>query len=270
VNRVVCVTGASQGVGFETALAFARAGDTVVATTRDPATAPAALSDHGVVVHRLDVTDQASVDALRDHVVAKHGRLDVLVNNAGRGFHGSLWQISVDDLADSLEVNLLGAARTTKAFLPLMRAAGSGRVIAISSVAGVMGQPFRDAYCAAKFGLEGLFESLHPVAAQFGVHVSLVEPGPIDSAHDARGVRAPIGDDAQLAEIAQHYETAAATARARPASETAEVVLACADDPAPLLRYQTCRLSTRMVGLKLADPDGSVITSMTGSWLRGA
>ncbi|GAB2483494.1 SDR family oxidoreductase [Jatrophihabitans fulvus] len=269
MNRVVCVTGASQGVGLATARAFAEAGDLVVATSRDAAAAAAAaaLTAPGITVHPLDVTSPASVDALHAFVAERFGRLDVLVNNAGRGYQGTLEELSMDDLASSFEVNVLGAARTTKAFLPMMRAAGTGHVIAISSIGGVVGQPFRDAYCAAKFALEGLFESLHPVAARFGVSVSLVEPGKIESQHDDRGLRRVATDDPELARIERSYEEAASTARPRPPEETARVVLACADDPRPRLRYQTCKLSARMVGLKLADTDGSVITTMTGSWL---
>jgi NAD(P)-dependent dehydrogenase (short-subunit alcohol dehydrogenase family) len=267
VNRIVCVTGASQGVGYETAVAFAAAGDTVIATSRDAATAHPVLAPHGIEVHGLDVTDQDSVDALRAFVEQRYGRMDVLVNNAGRGFQGTLEQLSMDDLGDSLAVNFLGAARVTKAFLPMMRTARSGHIIAISSIGGAIGQPFRDAYCAAKFALEGLYESLQPVAAQFGVRVCLVEPGKINSDHDARALHLTPVDDEELGRIEQRYETAASTARPRPPTETAQVVLACADDPQATLRHQTCKLSSRLVAMKLADADGSVITAMTGSWL---
>lgn len=164
-------------------------------------------------------------------------------------------------------MNFLGAARMTKAFLPMMRSAGSGRPIAISSIAGAVGQPFRDAYCAARFTLEGLYESLRPVAAMWNVHVSIVEPGPIHSAFDARSQVASTRDDAALAEIEARYLTALGTARPRPPTEAAEVVIRCADDPHPQLRYQTCKLSAHLVALKLADVTGDTIASMTTGWL---
>lgn len=267
--RVVCVTGASQGVGFETAKLFAQRGDVVIATSRDADRARAAFADLGldVVAHELDITDQQSVDRLTAFVANRHGRLDVLVNNAGRGFRGTLEQLSIDDLTESLEVNFLGAARMTKAFLPMMRSAGGGHLIAVSSIAGAMGQPFRDAYCAAKFALEGLYESLRPVAAMWNVHVSIVEPGPIESEFDARSLVVSATDDAELAAIETRYLAALGTARLRPPTEAAAVIVACADDPQPRLRYQTCKLSAHMVGLKLADVTGETIATMTTSWL---
>jgi NAD(P)-dependent dehydrogenase (short-subunit alcohol dehydrogenase family) len=267
--RVVCVTGASQGIGLETARLFARCGDLVIATSRDAGRARDAFADldPGVITHELDVTDHLSVDRLAAFVAERYGRIDVLVNNAGRGFRGTLEQLSVADLIQSLEVNFLGAARMTKAFLPMMRAARRGHLIAISSIGGAMGQPFRDAYCSAKFALEGLYESLRPVAAMWGVHVSIIEPGPVDSEFDARELQLSATDDAELAEIERRYLAVAATARRRPPAETAEVVLACVDDPQPRLRYQTCKLSAHLVGLKLADVSGEAVASMTTGWL---
>jgi NAD(P)-dependent dehydrogenase (short-subunit alcohol dehydrogenase family) len=267
--RVVCVTGASQGVGLETAKLFAQRGDTVIATSRDAARADAAYADLGldVVAHELDITDQPSVDRLTAFIAERYGRLDVLVNNAGRGVRGTLEQLSVNDLTKSLDVNFLGAARMTKAFLPMMRSARGGRLIAVSSIAGAMGQPFRDAYCAAKFALEGLYESLRPVAAMWNVHVIIVEPGPIDSEFDARSLVVSATDDAELAEIETRYLAALSTVRLRPSTEAAGVIVACAEDPIPQLRYQTCKLSAQMVGLKLADITGQTIATMTTGWL---
>jgi NAD(P)-dependent dehydrogenase (short-subunit alcohol dehydrogenase family) len=269
-GRVIAVTGASQGMGFETALAFARAGDTVIATSRSREAATARFSpyDLGIVGHELDITEQGSVDRFTTAVIDRFGRLDVLVNNAGRGFRGTTEQLAVADIMDSLEVNFLGAVRMTKAFLPLMRSAGSGRLIAISSIGGAMGQPFRDAYCAAKFALEGLYESLHPVAAMCGVRVSIIEPGPVVSEHDARALHLDAGEDAELAAIESCSLAVAATARGQSAADAASHVLACADDPDPALRYQTSKLATYMVGRKLADLSGEAVTSMTTSWLE--
>jgi NAD(P)-dependent dehydrogenase (short-subunit alcohol dehydrogenase family) len=268
-GRVVCVTGASQGVGFETAKLFAQRGDVVIATSRDAARARSVFAgiDTGIVAHELDVTDQQSVDRLQAFVAERYGRLDVLVNNAGQGFRGTLEQLSIDDLTASLEVNFLGAARMTKAFWPMMRTARSGRLIAISSIAGVVGQPFRDAYCAAKFALEGLYESLRPVAAMWNVAVSIVEPGPIASEFDARSLVASPTDNVELAAIETRYLAALGTARPRPPTEAAEVVVGVADDPQPQLRYQTGKLSAHLVALKLADVTGETISSMTTGWL---
>jgi NAD(P)-dependent dehydrogenase (short-subunit alcohol dehydrogenase family) len=270
-GRIVAVTGASQGIGFEAALAFARAGDVVIATSRDASGARTAFVGHDIEtpidVVELDVTEQSSVDDFVGYLQRRYGRLDVLVNNAGRAFRGTLAQLSIDDLQRSLDVNFLGAARLTKAVLPMMRAARSGHLIAVSSMGGAFGQPFRDAYCAAKFALEGLYESMQPVEAMFGVHVSIVQPGPVASDHDARGFAAETGEDAELAAIEAHYLTAQAAGRAQTAEAAAAPILACADDPSPALRYQTSGFARALIGRKLADMSGEVITTMTRSWI---
>ncbi|WP_375482625.1 SDR family NAD(P)-dependent oxidoreductase [uncultured Jatrophihabitans sp.] len=269
--RVVCVTGASQGVGLAAAVAFAKAGDIVVATSRDATAARAAVRalDASIDVRPLDVTDQDSVDAFAAYVTDRHGRVDVVVNNAGRGFLGSTPQLGLDHFQDSLEVNFLGAMRVTKSFLPLMRRRRSGHLIAVSSIGGAVGQPFRDAYCAAKFALEGAYESMHPVLARFGIRVSIVEPGPVSSGFTARAVQLDPGADTELAALQRRYQAAAAAARGQSAEDAAAAVLACADHDDPPLRAQTSRFATRLVGLKLADVDGRAVSAMTGSWLAG-
>ena len=112
-----------------------------------------------------------------DEVLATYGQLDILINNAGRGAVASLEQLTMDDLRAQLEVNYLGVAALTKLVLAPMRLAGSGRIVTVTSVGGVVGQPFADAYCGAKFAVEGLMQSLAPVVAQFGIGVSRCRAG---------------------------------------------------------------------------------------------
>src|SRR4051794_3436650 len=127
-------------------------------------------------VRVLDVTDPASVEACLTGL----DQLDALVNNAGAGHVGTLEQESVQDVRAVMEVNFFGVLHVTKAALPLLRAS-KGRVLTVTSVGGVVGQPFNEAYCAAKFAVEGFMESLAPVAATTGVSVSVVEPGAVAS-----------------------------------------------------------------------------------------
>jgi NAD(P)-dependent dehydrogenase (short-subunit alcohol dehydrogenase family) len=269
VQRIVVVTGASQGIGLETTLAFARAGDTVVATSRDArrVAAPADVGPGRIETASLDVTDDGSVGAFAADLLGRNGRVDVVVNNAGRGFIGSTEELSIADMQLSLEVNLLGVMRMTKAFLPAMREAGRGHLIAVSSIGGAVGQPFNDAYCAAKFAVEGLYESLYPVAAASGVYVSLVQPGPVRSDHRSRALRATGAPE--LSAWRDRYEsmTVSTFARAPGPERVAEVILSAANDPAPKLRYQTSRLVTRIVGMKLSDLSGEAITTLTASWI---
>jgi NAD(P)-dependent dehydrogenase (short-subunit alcohol dehydrogenase family) len=114
-------------------------------------------------------------------IAADHGRIDVLVNNAGRGSVGSAEQLSLQDVREQLEVNYLGPVALTQAVLPAMRAAGSGRILTVTSVGGAVGQPFADAYCGAKFAVEGFMQSLAVVAERFGIWVSVIEPAAVAS-----------------------------------------------------------------------------------------
>src|SRR4051794_4761911 len=158
--RVTVITGSSSGIGLACAVAFARAGDTVVATVRDtdragPLRQALKSANASAQIATLDVGDDSSVTSAIEQVLADHGRIDVLVNNAGLGVAGTLEEITIDEMRAVMEVNFFGVARVTKAVLPSMREAGGGRVIALSSIAGAFGQPFTDGYCASKFALEG-------------------------------------------------------------------------------------------------------------------
>src|SRR6478672_9355189 len=179
---IALVTGTSSGMGLHTAVELARRGLTVVATMRDTSRATAlidAAAEAGVQVEvrALDVTDHEAGRACVDGVLADHARLDVLVNNAGRGAVATAEQL----IRDQLEVNYLGPVALTKLVLPHMRAAASGTVLTVTSVGGAVGQPFADAYCGAKFAVEGFMQSLAVVMLAHGVHVSVIEPAAVAS-----------------------------------------------------------------------------------------
>ncbi|WP_343447249.1 SDR family NAD(P)-dependent oxidoreductase [Micromonospora schwarzwaldensis] len=276
---VVLITGTSTGIGLATAVGAARAGWRTVATLRDPdragplrAAADAAGVGDLLEVRRLDVVDPSSVTACVADVVARHGRLDAVVNNAGAGHVGTLEQESVDDVRAVLEVNFFGVLHVTHAALPHLRAA-NGRLITVTSVGGVVGQPFNEAYCAAKFAVEGFMESLAPVAATVGVSVCVVEPGAVasefvtnvgidpDTAVAAAGPYAP-------ALRAYLRRSAGAFAAAQSPAEAAAAVVATLTDPEPAPRVQTSPAARQFVGVKLADTDGLGVTALTAGWLR--
>ncbi|WP_371483176.1 SDR family NAD(P)-dependent oxidoreductase [Kitasatospora sp. NBC_00315] len=277
---VVLITGTSSGIGLETAVAAARAGHQVIATMRDPgrdaalrAAAEAAGVADRVEVGRLDVTDPASVAACVSAVVTDHGRLDALVNNAGAGHVGTLEIDGVAKAREVMEVNYFGVLAVTEAALPHLRAA-KGRVVTVSSVGGVVGQPFNEAYCAAKFAVEGFMESLHPVAAAVGVAVVLVEPGAVASEFVRNvGAGGPLEERAAAAGpyapamVAYLDRTANAFASAQTAAEAAAVVVAALTAERPALRIQTSEAAAAFVGAKLADLDGGRITTMTAGWI---
>ena len=165
---ILLITGTSSGIGLSTAMSAAAAGFTVVATMRDTAKSvqlKAAANDAGVTVdiQPLDVTDQASIEACFTHIQSTYGRLDAVLNNAGSGHVGTTEVDSLDAVRDVMEVNFFGVVAVTRAAMPMLRES-RGRLATVSSVGGVIGQPFNEAYCAAKFAVEGYLESLAPRA----------------------------------------------------------------------------------------------------------
>jgi NAD(P)-dependent dehydrogenase (short-subunit alcohol dehydrogenase family) len=177
-KKVWFVTGAGRGMGVDITKAALAAGDAVVATGRNPQRVSAALGAHeDLLVVKLDVTDPADAQAAVTAAVERFGRIDVLVNNAGNFYAGFFEEISPQDFRAQVETTLFGPMNVTRAVLPVMRAQGSGFVVAISSTAGIVGQEFCTAYAASKFGVEGWIESLTAEVAPFGIHTMLVEPG---------------------------------------------------------------------------------------------
>jgi NAD(P)-dependent dehydrogenase (short-subunit alcohol dehydrogenase family) len=177
-KRVWLITGAGRGLGVDVARAALAAGHDVAATGRDAAKVAAAVGDYdNLLAIKLDVTKPPDADAAVAATVAKFGRLDVLVNNAGNFYAGFFEELSPEQVRDQIETLLFGAMNVTRAVLPVMRRQRSGLLLTISSTAGITGQLFCTAYAAAKFGIEGWTESLTPEIEPFGIHTMLVEPG---------------------------------------------------------------------------------------------
>ena len=177
-KKVWLITGAGRGLGVDIAKAALAAGHAVVATGRDAAKVAAAVGDHeNLLAIKLDVTRQQDAQAAVEAAVAKFGRIDVLVNNAGNFFAGFFEELSPEQVRNQIETLLFGPMNVTRAALPVMRKQRSGLLLTISSTAGIAGQMFCTAYAAAKFGIEGWMESLTPEIAPFGIRTMLVEPG---------------------------------------------------------------------------------------------
>jgi NAD(P)-dependent dehydrogenase (short-subunit alcohol dehydrogenase family) len=275
---VAIVTGTSSGIGLATALALAKAGHGVVATVRTERS-QASVSEHatraGVAldVRRLDVTDDASVASLVAGVLADRGRIDALVNNAGVGHRGTLEQLTLDEMAATMDVDFWGVVRMTKAVLPAMRAAGSGRIVTVTSMNGLIGMPFSDAYNAAKFAVEGVMEGLAPVMAAFGVQVSVVEPGPVRTAFYANmaGKATEPGASDPYAAMRSRYDAALAAMMQGDAGEAPEgvaaTILEALTSEAPRFRYQTSPAASAMAGRKIVDVTGQSVVQATRALL---
>jgi NAD(P)-dependent dehydrogenase (short-subunit alcohol dehydrogenase family) len=278
---VALVTGTSSGMGLHTAVELARRGLTVVATMRDTSRATAltdAAAEAGVEldVRALDVTDHEAARSCVDGILADHGRLDVLVNNAGRGAVATAEQLSLDEIRDQLEVNYLGPVALTKLVLPHMREAGSGTVLTVTSVGGAVGQPFADAYCGAKFAVEGFMQSLAVVMLPHGVRVSVIEPAAVASdfvGNVARPEAAASTDatDPYAAQLDAYLaRSAGAFASAQSSRDAAVAIADAATSTDYRFRWQTSEGATAFVGMSLADTDGSRVLGATRSWIEPA
>ena len=171
------ITGASRGFGLRIARAALARGDAVVATARQVASLATPDGAPGLLALPLDVTDETQAHAAVAAALARFGRIDVLVNNAGFGLLGAVEEASADEVRRLYETNVFGLLNVTRAVLPGMRARRAGHVLNLSSVGGFASGAGFGVYCSTKFAVEGLSEALHAELAPLGVHVTVVEPG---------------------------------------------------------------------------------------------
>lgn len=208
--RVWFITGTSSGFGRAIAEAVLMRGERVVATARD-LRAVKDLADRApgcVRAYVLDVTDPATVTAAVAGAIEEFGRIDVLVNNAGRGLVGALEELSEEEIHAVLGTNVLGVAAVTRAVLPHMRARRSGHIVQMSSVGGVAGTPGHVIYATIKFALEGMSEALAGEVSPLGIRVTIVEPGPFRTDFAGRSMRF-------ATQIADYRDTPAGVLRER-------------------------------------------------------
>lgn len=173
------ITGASRGFGREWALAALERGDSVAATARDLSTLDDLADRYGdrLLPLQLDVTDRDADFAAVKQAHQHFGRLDVVVNNAGYGHFGLIEELTEAEARAQLETNVFGALWVTQAALPFLREQGSGHILQVSSIGGISAFPLVGIYHASKWALEGFSQSLAQEVAEFGVKVTLIEPG---------------------------------------------------------------------------------------------
>lgn len=179
-TRTILITGCSSGIGRASARVMKARGWRVIATARTDDDLAALRRDAGVEALHLELSRTESIADCADKALAlTGGRLDALFNNAAYGQVGAVEDLTTDTLRQQFEVNLFGQHELTRRILPVMRRQGHGRIVQCSSVLGLISAPLRGAYCASKFALEALSDSLRMELEGSGVHVSLIEPGPI-------------------------------------------------------------------------------------------
>lgn len=251
--RIVLLTGASAGIGRESALRFARRGDVVVAVaSHRPALDELAAEQPGIEVEVCDLVSGEERAALVARVLARHGRVDVLVNNAGVGAIGLVHELSAEDLDRVYLTNVVACADLTRMVLPSMLARGSGDVVMLSSAAAWYSGPPTTVYCSSKFAVDGLVEGLRRETAGTGVRVHSVNPGPIATDYLVRSA----------ALSPQPGDPEAPPAPGFPVSWVADAVVAAADASRP-----TTRSVPRVVGVvRLAQlpPVGFVLDLVAG------
>ncbi|GAA5224722.1 SDR family oxidoreductase [Membranihabitans marinus] len=274
MKKNVLITGSSSGVGLESAILFAKHGYKVYATMRNLDKSNILkdrLSTEGLRIDilPLDVTDISSIQAAVQNILDKDGRLDILVNNAGAGFGKTTEQATEEEIRWVTDVNYHGVVFCTQAVLPHMRKQRSGQIINITSVGGLVGQPFNELYCGAKFAVEGYMEGLATyVSDAFNIKITNVEPGGISTAFMESAIAKTISEG-QLAtgEYQAIFEKymAGNVARAnegeqqvyQTGEEVAGVILKVANTPNPPFRTRTSEWAENFCRLKTqADPDG--------------
>ena len=250
-DKIAVMTGSSSGFGLLASVELAKAGFRVVATMRDLArrerldqAAASAGVGNQLDVRRLDVRDFDSMAAFVDGVVHDHGRIDVLVNNAGFAVAGFAEDITIDELRLQFETNFFGAVAMTKRVLPVMRRQRSGHIIQVSSIAGVHGSISVSSYAASKHALEGWSESLRMEVNSLGIKVALVEPGSFDTgiwtANAVMGKEAVKQTSPNFQRSLKMRSVIKKIPKADPIA-VARVIAAVAQDPNPKLRYMVGR-----------------------------
>jgi short-subunit dehydrogenase len=276
MKKVVVITGTSTGIGFESVILFAQNGYKVIATMRDLSKTDLnnriEKENLDIEIMQLDVTNEDSVTTCINKIIDTQGTIDILINNAGGGFAKTTEQATEQEMKWVTDLNYFGVIRCTKAVLPIMRKQNKGHIINITSVGGLVGQPFNEFYCGAKFAVEGYTEALASyLTDSFGINFSIVEPGGI-STEFMKSTMGKTAVDGQMAhpEYMHIFQKYMAGIQKRASEgversyqtpiEVAEVLLSVATSENPPLRVRTSEWSESFCNIKTqADPDGTLL-----------
>jgi NAD(P)-dependent dehydrogenase (short-subunit alcohol dehydrogenase family) len=273
MNKTILITGASSGIGRATAKYFHSKGWNVVATMRAPDSEAELTRLDRVLVTRLDVQDAASIQTAVAAGLARFGRIDALLNNAGYGAYGPLEATPPEKIRRQFDVNVLGLLATTQALLPHFRAARSGTIINISSIGGRMTFPLGTLYHGSKFAVEGLSEALCFELAPLGVRVKIIEPGLIKT--DFGGRSFDFSNDPTLGEYQPLVQALFAglqpmAAMASPPELVAEVIHRAATDGTDQLRYEAGPDAAQILAGRRAADDATFLAGIRAQFGLGA
>lgn len=273
-NKNVLITGTSTGIGYTTAIELARNGWNVIATMRNLAKAEPlqkALDKEklNIRIEKLDVTDPETINECFKLFEKENLQLDALINNAGIGHMGTLENESIDDIRRVMETNFFGMLNVTKVAIPLLKKS-KGNLLAISSILGIVTQPFLDAYCASKFAIEGFMESLAQMLKSKNVKVTLIEPGMVatDVATNAEVdikelAKKFAGYDEEFKNLLNYMNdiknSSSTMGVVQSTAEIAQTIIEVLNSKNPPLRVQTSELVKQRASIKLADLTGEAI-----------
>ena len=263
--QTIMITGASSGIGAASARHFQAQGWNVIATMRDPAQGDALGALDNVLVTRLDVTDPKSIETAVASAIARFGRIDALLNNAGYGAYGALEAFSMERIRRQFDTNVIGLMEVTKAVLPHMRKNRAGTVINISSIGGQVTFPLGALYHGTKFAVEGLSEALHYELEPLGIRVRIVQPGMIKTDFGGRSF-----DFAMDETLTDYAPTAEAMGRVfgqlgadpSPPEMVAEVIYQAACEPGDRLRFRAGADAERLLDQRKRQDDADFIKSI--------
>ncbi len=262
MTSTIMITGSSSGIGQVTAKLFAERGWNVVATMRSPEEETDLVNLPNVLVTRLDVTDPASIADAVAAGTERFGQIDALMNNAGFGVYGPLETIPTEQIRRQFETNVIGLLETTKAVLPQFRKRGSGTVINISSIGGVLTFPLGTLYHGTKWAVEGMSEALSFELRELGVRVKIIQPGDV-----LTDFKIEIAGDESLTEYSHLTSTfgdsyAPIKARGSERSVIAEVIWTAATDGTDQLRYPAGEDAVTKIAQRKAQDEDAFLTDV--------
>jgi NAD(P)-dependent dehydrogenase (short-subunit alcohol dehydrogenase family) len=259
-HGVALVTGGSSGIGERSAIRLLEAGFTTYAVARR-VDRMEGIEQAGATTFAMDVTDDDSMTSGVERILAEHGRVDVLVNNAGYGSYGAVENVPIDEARRQFEVNLFGLARLIQLVTPGMRDRASGRIVNISSIGGKFYEPLGAWYHATKFAVEGFSDSLRLELAPYGVRVVIVEPGAILTEWSAIAGDGAVASsrgtpyEGQAAALRRRFEQAYRPATASNPDVVAKAVVRAATARRPRTRYPVGRGARTVLTARAVLPD---------------
>lgn len=262
-GKNVLVTGASRGVGYETAKLFADRGYTVYGVVRESSIVPSNRENIRWIA--LDYRNEGSILNAIEKIQQEVQQIDILINNAGYALIGPVETLYDDQIKDQMEVNFFAPVRFCKAVLPMMREQNCGRIVNISSVNAVLSLPYGSMYAASKAALEAFSEALSEEARPFNVDVSILQPGPLTTDFkliigESSAPKSPYQELMKKIQVAidERLNHPVFEKYGQSAKEIAEIIFNISTQSTPKLRYQTSDFARQEVAWKLRDLDGDL------------